>query len=92
MKRKPIRDWDASAPLPPRSGKRANMSGGEAVRQEKVKRIERTEEEDRALPPRGVAHPSEKRKWNTLYYRVLLLLFIGLTAGLLYWGFQLFPS
>ncbi|MDT9725430.1 hypothetical protein DUZ99_10655 [Xylanibacillus composti] len=71
--------------MPPRSRKRAAKPDDEETRPGEG-------EEDRTLPPRGVAHPSEKKKWNTLFYRVLLLLFIGLTAGLLYWGFQMFPT
>ncbi len=87
MKRDKLRDWDSSASLPPRSSAHAKKQEEEALQQE----LEEAEEEQ-SLPPRGTAHPSEKRKWNTLYYRVLLLLFIGLTASLLYWGFRSLPS
>ena len=44
---------------------------------------------DGALPPRRTKHPSEKGKWLRLFYMSLLLLFIALTIGLIWWGRQL---
>lgn len=83
MRRKPIRDWDENEPLPSRSPRQEEPTRPEA---------EQAEENSNVLPPRGRVHHSEKSKWTQWYYRVLLLLFVGLTAGLLVWGYRTFDS
>jgi hypothetical protein len=45
--------------------------------------------EARRLPPRKVIHPSEKGVWTRRFYHSLVLLFISLLAGLIFWGHQL---
>jgi|HigsolmetaAR203D_1030402.scaffolds.fasta_scaffold00169_36 hypothetical protein len=38
------------------------------------------------LPPRRTKHPSERGKWIRLYFITLVVLFSGLTVGLIFWG------
>ncbi|MFD2611985.1 hypothetical protein [Paenibacillus gansuensis] len=43
----------------------------------------RAQDEQPALPSRRVKHPSNKEKMSNLYYNFLIVLFIGLTVGLI---------
>jgi cobalamin biosynthesis Mg chelatase CobN len=38
------------------------------------------------MPPRAVVHPSQHRQLSRWFYRILVLLFAGLAAGLVWWG------
>lgn len=38
------------------------------------------------MPPRSVVHPSKQKQLSRWFYRILLLLFAALTAGLVWWG------
>ncbi len=44
--------------------------------------------EDGPLPPRSKLHPSNKLKMTRLFYHVLVVCFLLLTAGLVVWGVQ----
>ena len=46
-------------------------------------------EQQTILPPRRTKHPSERGKLIRWFYMTLVLLFIALTAGLIFWGNQL---
>lgn len=49
----------------------------------------RIHDEQQHLPPRHTKHPSERPRLLRLFYSLLLILFIGLTVGLILWGKQL---
>jgi ferric-dicitrate binding protein FerR (iron transport regulator) len=38
------------------------------------------------MPPRSVVHPSKRGQLSRWFYRLLLVLFTGLAAGLVWWG------
>jgi hypothetical protein len=38
------------------------------------------------LPPRTQVHRTEKGKWTMLFYRICLVLLIGLAVGSAVWG------
>jgi len=40
------------------------------------------------MPPRAVVHPSARRSYSKWFYRTLLVLFYGLVAFLLWWGYE----
>ncbi|TJY44374.1 hypothetical protein E5161_03055 [Cohnella pontilimi] len=40
------------------------------------------------MPPRAAVHPSKRVQLTRWFYRVLLVLFVGLVAGLVWWGRQ----
>lgn len=42
------------------------------------------------MPPRSVVHPSQNKQWSRWFYRILLVLFAGLVAGLLWWGREMY--
>lgn len=44
------------------------------------------EKDTNKLPPRHVAHPSNRTKLTKLFYNSLIFIFILLVAGLLVWG------
>ncbi|QHW30216.1 hypothetical protein GZH47_04740 [Paenibacillus rhizovicinus] len=47
-----------------------------------------TNEEAGQLPPRGRTHPSNRQQMSRWFYRILIVLFIALLIGLLWWGRQ----
>lgn len=55
-------------------------------KQDKEAAVKPGEEGSHYLPPRQAIHPSEKRKWTTIFYQTLLWLFVLLVAGLTIWG------
>lgn len=50
--------------------------------------VQLSEDGSHYLPPRKAVHPSEKRKWTTIFYQTLLWLFVLLAAGLTIWGIR----
>ncbi|THF78343.1 hypothetical protein [Cohnella fermenti] len=38
------------------------------------------------MPPRASVHPSNKGSWSRWFYRLLVLVFFALVAGLIWWG------
>jgi len=44
------------------------------------------EETTGSLPPRRTKHPSERGRWLRAFYLTLVLMFVGLTVGLMLWG------
>lgn len=50
--------------------------------------LEQDETAKEPLPPRGRSHPSNKQQMTRWFYRVLIVLFILLLAGLLWWGWH----
>jgi hypothetical protein len=42
------------------------------------------------MPPRAVVHPSKRRQLSRWFYRILLVLFAGLAAGLVWWGREMY--
>lgn len=48
-----------------------------------------TMEHSDPLPPRSTKHPSERGKVIRFFYLSLLVMFVGLTVGLILWGKQL---
>jgi hypothetical protein len=46
------------------------------------------EQKDGPLPPRRKVHPSNKLQTIRWYYNFLIVSFLLLTAGLMFWGIQ----
>jgi ferric-dicitrate binding protein FerR (iron transport regulator) len=44
------------------------------------------------MPPRSVIHPSKSRQLSRWFYRILVVLFAGLVAGLFWWGRQYYAT
>ncbi|MBW5446673.1 hypothetical protein GE107_11435 [Cohnella sp. CFH 77786] len=42
------------------------------------------------MPPRSVIHPSKQKQLSRWFYRTLLVLFSALTAGLVWWGREMY--
>lgn len=40
------------------------------------------------MPPRSVVHPAARKSFSKWFYRALLVLFSGLVAFLLWWGYE----
>ncbi|ANS74884.1 hypothetical protein AWM70_09970 [Paenibacillus yonginensis] len=48
-------------------------------------------EVEEVFPPRTELYPSHRIKWTRWFFNVLLVIFIGLTVWLLWWGFHSSP-
>jgi ferric-dicitrate binding protein FerR (iron transport regulator) len=44
------------------------------------------------MPPRAAVHPSKRGQSARWFYRVLLVLFVGLVGGLVWWGSKLYDT
>ena len=42
------------------------------------------------MPPRAVVHPSKRSQLSRWFYRSLLILFAGLVAGMIWWGYKMY--
>jgi ferric-dicitrate binding protein FerR (iron transport regulator) len=48
--------------------------------------LEPSGKEAKPLPPRRRTHPSNKQQMTRWFYRLLIVLFLALLVGLLWWG------